>query len=383
MRILFLSYEWPPIGGGGGRAANRIASLLAGRGHETSAMTSLYGDLPQTEIVDGVSVYRIRVRRSNPDECSPSELLSFMFHSMAHVTGLVRKKKPEVICAFFAIPGGPAAWWAKRRTGIPYLLALRGSDIPRPELQKKQRLHMFTGPVIRQVLGGAGAVTAVSEALRDAALKVAPSTQIEVVPNGVDTSWFQPKRVQGPGADKINLLYVGRLRDFKRVQDIIEGLREIEIATGRKARLVVAGSGPYHKELDALAKARSASVEFRGWMDREALRDAYEEADVVLLPSLVEGHPNVLLEAMAMGKPVIGADVPGTREAFRDGIEGLLVPPRMPGRIAEAVVRIVSQPETWQAFSQNARKRAEESSWEHVADRYEEVLGRLAKGGAH
>ena len=211
---------------------------------------------------------------------------------------------------------------------------------------------------------------------------MAPDVAIEVVPNGVDIGRFRPHRVDAPSPDRANLLYVGRLRDFKRVQDIIESMPRIQTELARPVRLVVAGSGPYREALERLVSILQVDVRFAGWLDKEALGALYEEADLLLLPSLVEGHPNVLLEAMAMARPCVATDVPGTREALRDGREGFLVPPCRPDEIARAAIRILSSAETWREFSRNARARAEASSWERVADRYEALLKQVAEGKA-
>ena len=150
MRVLFISYELPPVGGGGGRAALEIAGRLALRGHGVEILSSLFPGLPAREERGGLVIRRMRVRRKNMDECSPRELLSFMARSLPAAARLAASFRPTVVCAFFGIPGGPAAWWLRKRRGIPYVLSLRGSDVPRPEIAAHQRLHALTRPFLRR-----------------------------------------------------------------------------------------------------------------------------------------------------------------------------------------------------------------------------------------
>ena len=94
MRVLFVTYELPPIGGGGGRAAWQIARRLAGRGHDVRILTSLFGGLPGCEAREGVGIHRIAVLRSRADACSPRELLSFMRRSVPETRRLARDFAP-------------------------------------------------------------------------------------------------------------------------------------------------------------------------------------------------------------------------------------------------------------------------------------------------
>jgi glycogen synthase len=389
MKILFINYELPPIGGGGGRATWQIAKRLAARDHDITILTSCFRGQPEDETRGGVSIRRIHVGRSHADRCPPLELFKFMFRSRGAVVRLADEIQPDVACAFFAIPGGPPALRLLRARGIPYVLALRGSDVPRPELAKHQRLHLFTKPFIRRYLRNAAGVTAVSDGLKSAALALTPEVNVAVIPNGVDTNLFTPDddACASTGQPK-DILFVGRLREFKQVQDVLDALPVAEKTLGRPLRFTIVGDGPHREELQAHAKRLSqggmtSEVLFLGWVEQEALREIYAAASLVVLPSLVEGHPNVLLEGMACGAPCVASDVPGTREVVTEGA-GLLVPPRCPQSIAEAVTDVLADREHWLAMRQAALSRAAEFSWDRVADDYEALLEQASgrAGGA-
>jgi len=383
MRVLFVTYELPPLGGGGGRAAWQVARRLAARGHAVCILTTLFDRLPEEERREGVEIRRIRARRRSAHACPPRELLSFMLRSLRAVLRLADAFRPEVVCAFFAIPGGPAAWRLLRKRGTPYVLSLRGSDVPRPELARYQRLHLFTRPFLRRMLRDAEGILAVSEGLRQAAHRLQPGLEIQVVPNGVDTDFFRPPPEKDFSRGPHEILFVGRLQEFKGVQHLLGALPFVERCLGEPVVVNVVGDGPYRRALEVRAdQARAAGVlsevRFLGWLDAGALRAAYESASLFVLPSLVEGHPNVLMEALAMGVPCVASDAAGPREVVSHGREGLLVPPGDERALADAVAQVLGSAETWRAMSRAARQRAEQFSWDGVADRYESSLARAA-----
>ena len=384
MRILFVSHELPPVGGGGGRALWQIARRLAARDHTVTILTGSYEGLPREERREGVHVRRIPARRARLDACPPLELLSFVMQSVSAADRLAREAPPDVLCAFFAVPGGPAAWRVRRKRGIPYVLALRGSDVPRPQLGKYQRLHLVTRPFVRRILRDAAAVTAVSHALKEAAMNLGSGAQIEVAPNGVDAEFFGPASNEERRQDLSRILFVGRLQPFKGVQTVIEALPEIEERLGRPVTLTVVGDGPSRRDLERRASgirtAGAASrVEFSGWLAQGVLRDSYREASVLVLPSAVEGHPNVLLEGMASGLPCVASDVPGIREVASPEA-GFLVPPGDAEAWARAVADILSDPERHTDMSRAARRHAHRFSWDATTETYERLLRRAAEG---
>jgi len=382
MRLLLITHELPPAGGGGGRAAWQIARRLVERGHSVTLLTSAFGDAPSAETREGVRICRCRARRRRPDVAPPGELASFMLRGVAAARRLARESGLDATCAFFAVPAGPAAWWVKWRAGVPYIVSLRGSDVPRPEIARYQRLHLFTRPVIRRVLRDAAAVVAVSESLRDAALRLVPGLDVRVVPNGVDVEFFSPiARVSGD-LERPGVLFVGRLQPYKGLVELLAAIPILERMLGRPVTLTVAGDGPLRRVLEAEAKRFESrgvrsEVRFLGWVDDEMLRPEYRRASVLVLPSLVEGHPNVVLEAMASGLPCVVADSPGLRDLVPRAA-GRVVPPASPEAIAAAVADLVKDPLEWRRASEAGQRVAREFSWDAVALRYEDLLEKAA-----
>ena len=385
MRILFITHELPPVGGGGGRAARKIAQQLSGRGHEVMILTSRFASQPRFEEINGLQIRRISVLRKRPDECPPHELFVFMLRSVMRITSVYDEFPADVTCAFFGIPGGPAAWWLSHRRNVPYVLSLRGSDVPRPELAKYQRLHLFTAPLLKRLYRRASGILSVSDALADAARSLGHDLAIETIPNGVDTIRFRAKSARCFPTSSPELLFVGRLREFKGVQHFLHALPVIETLLGSPVHFTIAGDGPYRMELELLFKkvqresACKSDVRFVGWLDESELVSAYEAASLIILPSLVEGHPNVLLEGMAMGLPCVASNVAGTRAVVTEDV-GTLVPPENPRTLADAIVAILSDEARWQRMSTFARARAETCSWDIVAKRYEVSLERAISG---
>jgi len=356
---------------------------LSGRGHRVRILTSLFQGLREYEALDGVGVRRISVRRKRKDACSPRETLSFMRRSWRETQRLAEEFVPDAACAFFAIPGGPAAWRLWRKRKVPYAISLRGSDVPRPELARRQRLHLFTKPLIRRVCRDAAALVAVSDALRDAALELDPKLEIDVIPNGVDAEFFRPPSQQDLREPRSDILFVGRLRTFKGVRHALRALPEVERQLDRPVRFTVVGDGPRRQELQRLTEqlreeGMRSEVRFAGWLDPYKVRSAYAASSILVLPSLVEGHPNVILEAMAMGLPCVASDAPGIRGVVTHGSDGLLVPPEDPGAIADALVELLRNEDMRREMGRAGREQAERLSWDMVAGKYERLLERAA-----
>jgi phosphatidylinositol alpha-mannosyltransferase len=244
----------------------------------------------------------------------------------------------------------------------------------------RSRLMDLSAPVLRQVDRRIDAAVAVSEAAASFARHVRRGP-IEIVPNGVDVARFaepgEPLEGLPPGR---RILWVGRL-------DPQKGFGVMVDAFARLARdfddvfLLVAGEGRERVALRSLdRRARNRVVPF-GSVPHEELPRYHAAADVFCSPSVgQESFGMTLVEAMAAGVPVVATDIPGYREVVRDGMDGLLVPPNDPGAIAEAIRRVLSQPELASNLAAAGLTRAPAFAWDAVVPRLEAVYGRALNG---
>jgi glycosyltransferase involved in cell wall biosynthesis len=169
----------------------------------------------------------------------------------------------------------------------------------------------------------AGVSQLVAEQLRTAV----PSSETIVLPNGVDVTWWAaPTRASGNRTAKV--VTAMRLHPKKRVQDAILAFSRAVLRTGATAELLVVGDGPERAGLEKLARECSeqsgAKIEFRGWLSREDLRDAYQRADAFLSATQREAFGIAALEASAAGLPVIAMQAAGSSEFLSHGRNALL-----------------------------------------------------------
>src|SRR5688500_11320180 len=130
MRILLLNSEYPPVGGGAGNASAHIAAQFGKMGHSVTVITSRFGRLPHQEQNGGVTVYRIPGLRRSQDRSNPLEQIIFILSASFWTVSLVPRFKPNATLAFFGVPSGAVAWLIKKLYKIPYIISLRGGDVP-------------------------------------------------------------------------------------------------------------------------------------------------------------------------------------------------------------------------------------------------------------
>lgn len=190
--------------------------------------------------------------------------------------------------------------------------------------------------------------------------------KIQVIRNGVDLEAFDPKTVDGStvrrefGLEKdIPLIgIVGRMTPQKGHMDLLTALVQIK-AVVPTVKVLIVGDGPLRAELVQFTRSRSLEDRciFAGM--REDIPAIIGALDVVALPSLSEGLPFVLLEAMAMGKPVVATRINGVREVVEDGVTALLIPPREPAMLAGAISALLINQELRSRLAAAARQLVE------------------------
>ena len=288
----------------------------------------------------------------------------------------------EVIDAHYYYPDGVAAAILSRWFDRPLSITARGSDV--------NLIGDFTWPswLMKMAARRAQASIGVSEALVDRMQALGfDAKKLIAMRNGIDLQRFYPgdraelKVVLGL-AQRPVLLTVGNLKETKGQRLIIKSL-PLVLSIYPDALLVVLGDGPDAAALRELAKGMNLAkqVRFIGAMQQEQLCRWYSAADVLVLASSSEGWPNVLLEAMACGTPVVASDVGGVREIVRDLRVGRVFLQRDEKSIAQAICEVLDQCSTVAEI----RKYSEQYSWDETsrsqAELFESMVGRIDSAG--
>jgi colanic acid/amylovoran biosynthesis glycosyltransferase len=217
---------------------------------------------------------------------------------------------------------------------------------------------------LRQKLGDAEFVATVSDANRAFLASVlAGRGRIELVPNSADLRRLGAPN--GEARDPRLVLAVARLVEKKGLDDLIEACRLLAVR-GRPVRLEIVGDGPLRGQLEGAARKAGIDAAFRGALPQEQVLPLYRSAAVVSLPCVVvasgdrDGLPTSLLEAMALGAPVVSTPVGGISELVLHEETGLLVPERDPAALADALERLLADRELAAALARRARAHVEE-----------------------
>jgi glycosyltransferase involved in cell wall biosynthesis len=372
VRFLFINYEYPPIGGGSATACQQIARTFAERGHHVVVLTSGIGSLYGTVVEDGVTIVRIRALRKSPHQSGIIEMASYILLASWHAVRLARANQIDSALAFFSVPGGIVARWLNLWTRVPYVVSLRGGDVPgtEPHLEVFYRVLQ---PLRRDILRHARAVCAPSQGLKALSEKADPFP-VQVVPNGIDTDVYRPEPARR--AKVPTLLSVGRLHTQKNLGYLLNLVAAIKNKTEVSALII--GDGPERPGLEATAAALRITdcVQFAGWLRREEVREAYQSATFLVHASSYEGMSNVILEALASGLPVAASHIMENAELIEDGANGFLFDPaKDPAQLANRILPLFQNPTNWNHLSAAARATIEKRlSWTHAADLYEKLL---------
>lgn len=243
---------------------------------------------------------------------------------------------PQLIDAHYFYPDGVAAALLGRWFNLPVVITARGSDI--------NQIAEYTWPrqLIRWAAKRAAGVIAVSAALRDRLVGLGvPDSKIRVLRNGVDLQRFRPVNIdqarEQTGGVGHTLLYVGHLKQGKGIALAVEALKSMP-----DTRLVIVGDGVLRNNLESWARECGVDdrVRFVGSRPHEELLYYYAAADALLLPSEREGMPNVVLEALACGTPVIATNVGGIPEVVSVPETGLLMTERTVDCLVKCVLEL-------------------------------------------
>ncbi|MDQ6884294.1 MAG: glycosyltransferase family 4 protein [Candidatus Dormibacteraeota bacterium] len=371
LRILALcDYFSTNPSGGSERAALELYSRLATQGTTVRVITTMLRRGQATPQIPGVDVLAM----PSLDFAGPLRVQAGLSPSLfVRVKSIAAEFKPDVVhghTLFFQ--SALAAAMLRRAAGVPLVTTVQIAGLENLREPVRALGRAYEQTVGRFIIARSDSLIAVSPSVRAHLMTLgADPARITVIPNGVDLTRFGTLARSSAPAQPPLVAFVGRLIQNKGPQTLVEALLELHRQqVPFKARFY--GEGPMRDELVARARPAAGAIEFLGQVSEVAARLA--EADILVRPSLTEGLPLAVLEAMASRVCVIATDIPGNRDLIRDGANGLLVPIRDPQRLATAIRAMIENPARRAALATAGQETAQAYSWDRVVTSTARVL---------
>lgn len=394
-RFLFLTQTYPRFDGDtAGPFIRDLARHLVAAGDEVTVLLPHAEGVEATWDDDGVEVRSFRYapealevigysRSLEKDETMKRGALLaaplYFLGARRAVGHELRRKKYDLVQAHWLVPNGLAAAGFARR--VPIAVGLHGSDV---FLAERKEVRRWVAKTLRRTT----VLTGCSPELVDRVCKLGfDAAYARVIPYGVDNVKFSPDRTRrgewrrklGIPDDAPMVVSVGRMATKKGYQVLLASLERL-MHGHERLHLVLAGAGDRLDEFRRTSQAFADRVHFPGAVLRDTLPDLYRAADIFVLPAVhdpkgnVDGLPNVILESMASGLPVVASSVSGIPLAVIDGENGRLVPEFDGDATVDAMLELAHDLPRARAMGARGREKAvAELSWQAVAARYRDA----------
>ncbi|MGZ8407565.1 MAG: glycosyltransferase [Caulobacteraceae bacterium] len=390
--ILFVSNNFPPVTGGSSvvydqmcrQLSQDIVALCPARHYSTGEP---YPDLAARDAERGYPIHRVSHLRPPLTTKRLGRFSSLLLHdipimlrALAAITALILRHGSRVVCLGELLSNGwlvfPLRYLLRRRV----LIYTHGEEV-------SQEDNSLAGRLRGVFLAHAHVIVSVSDFCKGQIISRygIPAERIFVVPNGVDLNVFRrgerdrsvlPEAIRG----KRILLSVSRLVERKGQEKLIQAMPEV-VAPYPDAHCVIVGEGPLaaHLRQVAVEEGVAARVTFMGAVSLDDLVRLYQASDLFVLPCRTladgdtEGFGLVFLEANACGLPVVAGAAGGTIEAVADGETGLVVDGYSAAEIAQAILKLLHDPDLSRRLAEIGWTRSQAAGWEHTARNFLDV----------
>jgi glycogen(starch) synthase len=391
VRVLILSWEYPPVMYGGlGRHVHALAEALARAGHDITVVTQHAPDAAYDEIVNGVRVVRAP---TDPPLVPRDDLLAWVL-SLNHSIGraavqVAGESRFDVVHAHDWVVAHAAAM-VKSAAGLPLVATMHATEAGRHQGWLPGALSRAIHTTEWWLTFEARRVITCSSHMRWEVTRLfdLPPDSVDVVPNGIDPAAWRVGDAEAVAArdrwvpDGGPLVaYTGRLEYEKGVHTLLRAVPRLR-RRFPGLRVVVAGTGTHEAELRALARSLrlGRAVTFTGFLDQVELAVLAAAADVAVVPSIYEPFGMVALEAAAAGTPLVVADTGGLREIVGHGSTGLRFPPGDVGALVDSVAAVLDDEVLARRLGRDASEvLARDFTWTSIAARTAAVYARAGR----
>ncbi len=362
LKILMVNFEFPPIGGGGGKTHLRLLEQFSHNENlEIDVLTSSpEPGLFEENFSDNIRIIKVGIHKKNLHRWTKIETIEWLWRAGKIYKLMINRNDYNLAHAFFGFPTGWLCW--RNRGKLPYIVSLLGSDVPgdNPRFSLDYKL---LAPLFKSIWKNATSLITCSEGLRDRAKRFYPKANIQVITNGIDLTKFYPTNTSH--CENVRLITTGRLSESKRIELLIEALSKMNSLPNLK----IIGSGSEEAKLRSLAEKLGVTerVEFVSRVEAEQMPELYRNSDIYVSATSTEGMSNSMLEAMASGLPIVTTEYEGASELVKDN--GVITKSNSES-IANSIDSLIDNPTQIQSMSQAALELAKKFTWQGVAESY-------------
>lgn len=363
-----LNYEFPPIGGGAATANyHLLEEYKKNPDLEIDLVTSSSKDFEIERLSENIKIFKLGIKKKDLHYWRMYEIASWTWKAFRFSKKLINENRYDLCHCWFGWPTGIIGYLFRKR--VPYIIALRGSDVPGYNERLKNLDRFVFKFVSRITWNNAKAVSASSNDLKKLAKKTLEGININVIYNGVNIDKFSPR--VNKSNHNFEILFVGRLIKRKGLEYLLKALQEV-FNEYKNCKLTIVGEGPERKNLQYYCKRMGieSNVKFLREVERKDLAEVYQKASAFVLPSLEESLSNAIQEAMASGLPIITTNT-GAAELMDNN--GFVVEKGNYIQLKEAILKYIRHPDLLIRHGQQSRKLAEEMTWSHAAKAYIEI----------
>lgn len=366
-KVLAISYEYPPIGGGTAKACQNITERVSEYEEvEIYLITSSRDTYCKEFCGDNLTVERLNVNKDSLNDWKFREIGLFILKSYFRGRKILNREDYDLIHSWTGFPCGLVG----RLLREDYFIGLRGGDVPGFD-ERFEKFYPFLKPLFKNIWSNAEIIVPNSEGLKELAQE-SFDFKMNFIPNGVDTAKFPPKSSYSKSLNTIQLVVASRLASRKRISDVIRAIEDLD-----SFELTVIGDGEEKDKLMSLVDSLNIAdrVNFEGYIENRNLSSYLASSDIYVLPSLNEGMSNSLLEAVSSGLPIITTDVGGS-DTLVNG-NGFIVDKKSPDSIRNVLTNYKENPDLLEKHGRKSREIAENNSWDNVAGEYLQLYQNL------
>ena len=370
MKILFLTHEFPPSGGGAGQNVKNLSLKYASKGYNVHILTSKYNNVPIQFSSKNIFFHYVwGTRSSELDNNIVPTFLSFLFLGSLKGYRIIKKYKIDIIHSSMAMPAGLVGVILKKIFKVPNVVSFFGSDVP---YHSSSKIMIMIKPLIKYIILNTDKISVLSHGLNNTLGLTINMDEVNssVIYSGVDLPIISKLKKKDKRKDRIKFISIGRLVKLKGFQDVIIALNEIKNDIPNWEYHII-GDGPYKNDLVSLIEKYrlQKKIKLHGFIDDIELKSQLLiNSDIFVGTSHSEALGLVFLEALAHGLPVLGSSTGGIPEIINKDELGLLVKPRDINEIKNGIKKILKD---LKKFNKNTLiNRSKQFSWDVISNQY-------------